>query len=108
MSNPAFALKMSATARQMVDECIRSHQFYSIDSIRADLQEKGVEVSRSALGRYVKLLREHQGAAPMAKWNTLVVVVDRTTGQTGTAFSQRALPELLEDIGNGQKSEGQN
>jgi hypothetical protein len=94
MGNISFANRLSAAERQAVDQLLRERQFYGIDDAVTLLQDQGIQVTRSALGRYMKAQRERLTGMPDGSPPTVVTVVDRVTGAARILHSELSLEEI--------------
>lgn len=93
------ALLLPQGQRELVDTTIRRHSYVGLDTMVAALHEAGIDISRSALHRYVSVLKEQdrlfQGD-PATR--TIVTVVDRKTGGVATAVSEASSSDILSAI----------
>ncbi len=94
MGNLSFANRLSLADRHAVDQLLRERQFYGIDEALTALQEQGIQVTRSALGRYMKAQRDRSAEMPEGSPPTVVTVVDRATGAARILHSELSLDEI--------------
>lgn len=71
-----------------VDRIIRQFRYVNLDGIKLALEERGIQISRSAIGRYVRKLEDRDSLFANLPDDTLVVIIERSTGATAT-FSTR-------------------
>ena len=62
------------------DACIRQYRYARLDEIVEALEAQGIVMTRSAVGRYMKKLRERDGMLMDATDATVVTIVDRASG----------------------------
>ena len=94
MGNISFANRLSLADRQAVDQLLRERQFYGIDEALAALRNQGIQVTRSALGRYMKAQRDRSPETPDGSPPTVVTAVDRATGAARILHSELSLDEI--------------
>lgn len=73
--------------RQRAEALIRQHDYAQIDHVLARLVAEGVSISRSGLHRYAQQLKERDGLYAGNPDRTVVVLMDRATGNVTTLTS---------------------
>lgn len=71
--------KLQPEVQAQVDAIIRRHRYADLDGIKLELDELGIDVSRSAVGRYAIHLAESDSLDSLnsdGAGSTLVVVID--------------------------------
>lgn len=68
--------KLQPEIQAQVDAIIRRHRYADLDGIKLELDELGIDVSRSAVGRYAIHLAESDSLKSDGAGSTLVVVID--------------------------------
>lgn len=84
-----------------VDACIRRRRFSNIDGMVAELHDAGIKISRSAMHRYVRLLKSKDGQHTGTLNDTIVMVVERGTGTVTTlttGATKAAIVAMIESI----------
>lgn len=89
--------KLSTDQLQTVETTIRQHHYAQLDEMLTVLGAQGIELSRSALHRYVKRLSARD-AERSDRRNTVVIIVSRSTGATATLHTSATADQILEEI----------
>lgn len=89
---------MEPDAAAVVDAVIRRYRYGTVDDIRADLQERGIELPRTSLWRRVARLRELDARHLGSPHDLIVIVVERSTGSTTTITSAADKSAVLSAI----------
>jgi len=87
MSRSSKVLYLTPQQRATVDACIRKHHYVNILKIVAHLAEDGIELSKSGLHRYAVQLRARDAQHAGTVDDTLVIIVERSTGATTSLTS---------------------
>lgn len=101
MGRTSTVKALTAEENLLVDACIRRRRFVSIDAIREELTEGGIEISRASLHRYMQRLRLSDGLHLGTANDTVVVVMKRSTGSVislTTTASMDMVVALIEGI----------
>jgi len=98
-----FVIECLSPAEQIqVDQCIRLHGYRHIDQIMESvLLLKIPKLSRSALGRYTKRLREKEEMCAQPNEETIITIVERGTGEVRmikSCASGQVLAAMIEKI----------
>jgi hypothetical protein len=72
---------LSPEDQTVVDACIRHHKYVRIDVIRSELLKREINISRSALHRYMVRLQENDGFMMDSSDATIVTIMERSTGR---------------------------
>ncbi|WP_200225585.1 phage protein Gp27 family protein [Rubrivivax gelatinosus] len=80
MSRKSSILYLSREDHVKVDACVRRHRFVNYSGMQAELRAAGIDVSRSALHRYVQKVQAGDAAPPVASAACVVVIVERASG----------------------------
>lgn len=59
-----------------VDALLRRHHYAALDSVRHQLADRGIKISRSALGRYALRLRAADTVPATGQGPTLIIIAD--------------------------------
>jgi hypothetical protein len=76
--------RLPAEQATIVDRTIRQFRYCNLDGIKASLGCHGIEISRSAIGRYMQKLEARDGLFAGSPNDTIVVIIERSTGSTAT------------------------
>ncbi len=68
--------------REQVEDVLRQYQYGQFGQASAALKELGLNISRSALHRYSKVLIQRDQQSAGQENVTVAVLIDRATGQT--------------------------
>jgi len=82
----------------IADACIRKYRFARLDVVKAELEESGILIGRSALHRYMKGLRMSDGFQMAQDDATVVTIVERATGRVtvlATAVEAEAIASFI-------------
>ena len=93
--------RMEPETAAAVDAVIRQRRYGTLDEILGELEDKGISMSRSALGRYVIALRERDARHLGSPHDLVVVIMERSTGSTTTlttAADKSALIAAIERL----------
>lgn len=81
MSKPHSIDLLSPPEHEIVVRSIRAHRYAQVNLIAEDIKAAGIEkISRSAIGRYVARVRARDEQTAQPDQNTIVTVVQRSTG----------------------------
>lgn len=80
MGRASFVNYLSPNEQVFVDSSIRRYRYTRIDAINFELQEQGINVSRSALWRYMTKLQMADGFRMDSSDSTIVTIMERDTG----------------------------
>ncbi len=73
---------LPAEQQVLVHNIIRSHRYCVLDKILDDIKDHGLEhISRSSLGRYVPKLKVQDSLKSSTEEDTVVTIVERSTGK---------------------------
>ena len=84
MGRASNILYLSPEQRAIVDACIRRHHYVDIVVAVAELEAKGIELSKSGLHRYALKLKERDALHAGTQDGTIVIIVERGTGAVTT------------------------
>ena len=101
MSRPHSVLGLSLQHHATVEACIRRSRYVDILGMVAELKDQGIVMSKSALHRYVVKLKARDGMHAGTSNDVVVVIVERSTGETTTmttGASRAALVGLIEEL----------
>lgn len=82
-----------------VDRIIRAYRYLDLDGIVEELEEQGISLARSSVHRYLVDLRERDSMCAQPAEDTIVTIVERSTGVVRvikTAATAEALVSLIE------------
>lgn len=85
----------------MVDACIRKHYYSKFTEAAEALSKQGIEISRSALHRRAQKLRAIDAAHTATPHDTIVIVMERSTGgvtSVATSASRDAVLAAIERL----------
>lgn len=68
--------KLPPEGQGAVDALLRRHRYASLDAVRQQLADRGINISRSALGRYAQRLRAADTAPSTGHGQTLIIIAD--------------------------------
>ena len=91
--------RLDLASRTIVDRVIRSHNYLDVNKIVEELQADGIKVPRSTLHRYLVGLRERDALCAQPMEDTVVTIVERSTGLVRvikTSATAEALVTLIE------------
>ena len=80
MGRTSTIIRLSPEENALTDALIRRFRYSQIDVVREELQQSGIKISRSALGRYMKKLGERDGFLMDDRDATVVTIMERSTG----------------------------
>lgn len=86
---------LSPAERQRVDHVVRASNYYNMDGMKAQLSEMGIEVSRSALFRYVGELKKRDAGVNVGVDQRLIVIMDRSTGLVTTITKESTVDQIV-------------
>lgn len=92
--------KLDPEIQAQVDAIVRRHRYADIDGIKLELDELGVDVSRSAVGRYASHLAESDSLSSHGTGTTLVVVIDGKSDQSSLIRTAASPDAVLSAIGS--------
>lgn len=93
---------MPADERNRLDFTIRSHNYYRLDVMVEALRKQGIRMHRSSLSRYVQRLAIQDGLKGQDEKLNIVFMVNRSTGQTETAYTTASLAQIQAAISSHQ------
>ena len=99
MSRISTVKRLGLASRTVVDRVIRSHGYLDVDKIVEELELEGIKVARSTLHRYLVGLRERDALCAQPMEDTVVTIVERSTGLVRvikTSATAEALVTLIE------------
>ena len=85
-----------------MDRCVRAYRYRDLDGLLEDLKAQGIEMSRSALHRYVVKLQQRDALCAGPEEGTIVTIVERGSGSVRvlkTAATGQAVAALIANIG---------
>jgi len=86
---------LSPAERQRVDDVVRASNYYNMDGMKAQLSDMGIEVSRSALFRYVGELKKKDAGIPVGLNQRIIVIMDRSTGLVTTITKDSTVDQIV-------------
>ncbi len=92
-----FTEYLSKEQQALLDACIASHNFSQINKIKQALSAQGIEIARSTLHRRVQQLRSQRTASHVAAHQTLVVLLEPSSGKC-TFATVNASAAMLEEL----------
>ncbi len=92
--------KLLPETQAQVDAVIRRHRYANLDGIKLELDELGVDVSRSAVGRYAIRLAESDALHSHGTGSTLVIVIDGNSEQSALIRTTASPSAVLSAIGS--------
>lgn len=102
MGNHFSISRLPAEQQALVNKSIRSNRYRDLDIIMDELSDLGVGgFSRSALHRYLCVLREKDALCAQPEDGTIVTIVERGTGEVRvvkTSASGEAVAALIAGI----------
>ena len=101
MSRISSILKLSPEQNAAVDVCVRRFRYVDLQGMLAELETQGIGLAKSTLHRYVVKLRDRDGMHAGSADDVVVVIVERSTGQTTTlttGASRAAVVAVIEGL----------
>jgi len=92
---------MEPDAAATLDAVIRKYRYGTLDTILVELEDRGIGISRSTLGRYVIALRKRDARHLGSPHDLIVVIMERSSGSTTTmttAADKSALIAAIERL----------
>lgn len=93
--------KMTPEQHALTDATIRRFRYVDLDGMLTALKAANVKISRSSLGRYSQKLRQQDGALMGTPDDTIIVIMERSTGATttiSTSASRAAIIALIQGV----------
>lgn len=73
--------QLSLSEIELVNKLIRASRYRSMNTTLEALRKEGIDVSRSALGRYALSLKRDDGLMASPADNTIITIVERNSGK---------------------------
>jgi arginine repressor len=84
--------------RTAVESCIRQHYYVRNTEVSQSLAAQGIHLTRSTVNRIAMRLREKDGNRSGCDDDTVVVIMERSTGATSIATTSASRDSVLASI----------
>ena len=91
-----FLDSLSNEQRAALDACIIEHRYCHLDRIKEALSQQGIHMGRSTLHRHVQHLRDERAAKHIEPHQTLVTLLDPTSGKFAVQVVNASVASLKE------------